>query len=247
MEDVHLNPERVVRHVLPDQIRHPVIALFDTVVGGLTLDGSSVSPNVLSTLVGSRRRRSVCRYLAEVGDPADVSSTADRIAEWESTGVPSEDARERVHITLHHVHLPKLVEARVVERDGDDVSATVSASELERYVRLAGAGDAPPEAEPLVRDGRNSTTSTSVDGSNEAYWTVYGTARDSVAVSLARALGAVSNVHPTELRPALAEVIDVDALQRLAEREEVSVYVQFWYEEYEVVVDSGEIRLYVSE
>jgi hypothetical protein len=39
----------------------------------------------------------------------------------------------------------------------------------------------------------------------------------------------------------------VDALQRLAEREEVSVYVQFWYEGYEAVVDSGEIRLYESE
>ncbi|WP_438267076.1 HalOD1 output domain-containing protein [Haladaptatus salinisoli] len=124
----------------------------------------------------------------------------------------------------------------------------MDAPELERYVRLAEADDAPPEEEPPVSDGRNlRTTEASLDDSNEAYWTVYGTAGDSVVVTLARALGAVSNVRPTELRPTLAEVIDVDALQRLAQREEVSVYAQFRYEGYDVVVDGGEIRLYESE
>ncbi|WP_435156155.1 HalOD1 output domain-containing protein [Haladaptatus sp. DFWS20] len=75
---------------------------------------------------------------------------------------------------------------------------------------------------------------------------MYGTARDSVVVMLARALGTVLDTHPTKLRPALYDVVDIDALQRLTEREETSVYATFNYEEYEVVVDGGEIRLYES-
>ncbi|WP_227775766.1 HalOD1 output domain-containing protein [Haladaptatus pallidirubidus] len=65
-------------------------------------------------------------------------------------------------------------------------------------------------------------------------------------VTLARALGTVSNVHPTKLRPVLYDVVDIDSLQRLAGHEETSVYAAFNYGKYEVVVDGGEIRLYES-
>ncbi|WP_458189978.1 DUF7344 domain-containing protein [Haladaptatus sp. NG-WS-4] len=223
-------------------------SVFETSVGGSKRADPRLSADVLSTLIDSRRRRFVCRYLAQISATADVNSVADKIAEWESNGVPSEDVRERVRITLHHVHLPKLVEAGVVELDGDTISTSLSEDELERYVRLAGADETPPEAELRLSNGENlTTTGASIDDAKEAYWTVYGTARDSVVVTVARAISAVTDVPPAELRPPLSDVVNVDALQRLAEREEISVYTRFQYGAYEVVVDGGEIKVYEYE
>jgi hypothetical protein len=85
-----------------------------------------------------------------------------------------------------------------------------------------------------------------VNESDETYWTVYGTAPDSIVVTLARALADVLETQATELRPVLANVIDIDALRRLADHGDISVYAAFEYEGYEVVVDSGEIKLYES-
>ncbi|WP_266077856.1 DUF7504 family protein [Haladaptatus caseinilyticus] len=221
--------------------------LFDTVVGDQTKPERAVSPDVLSTLFTSSRRRSVCRYLVEVADRATVATVAERIAEWEVEGTPSSEMRERVHITLRHVHLPKLVEAGVVELDGETVSAAEDSIDLERYNRIVNGGDPVRKTEPTMSDtAALPTTNVPNDQSSETYWTVYGTARDSVVVMLARALGAVLDVHPTELRPVLSDIIDIDALQRLDEREETSVYAMFNYGEYEVVVDGGQIRLYES-
>ncbi|SIR20211.1 hypothetical protein SAMN05421858_1809 [Haladaptatus litoreus] len=222
--------------------------LFDTVIDGPPETGPEISPAALSVLLDSPRRRFVCRYLAEIGDTADVSAIADQIARWESEATPNEETRERVHITLRHVHLPKLAETGVVELDSGTVASKIGTDELERYCRIAGQGESNSETEPTISDGDGLSGRTRLkDKSDEAYWTVYGTDRDSVVVMLARALGTVSDVHPTELRPVLYDVVDIDALQRLAEREETSVYATFNYGEYEVVVDGGEIRLYESE
>ncbi len=244
----------VVAHFHLDEAAHDedtiamLRSVFETSVGGSKRADPRLSADVLSTLIDSRRRRFVCRYLAQISATADVNSVADKIAEWESNGVPSEDVRERVRITLHHVHLPKLVEAGVVELDGDTISTSLSEDELERYVRLAGADETPPEAELRLSNGENlTTTGASIDDAKEAYWTVYGTARDSVVVTVARAISAVTDVPPAELRPPLSDVVNVDALQRLAEREEISVYTRFQYGAYEVVVDGGEIKVYEYE
>ncbi|WP_049970190.1 DUF7504 family protein [Haladaptatus cibarius] len=221
--------------------------LFDTVIDGPPDTGSEISPEALSVLLDSPRRRSVCRYLAEIADTADVSAIADQIAKRESETMPSEDTQERIHITLRHVHLPKLVETGVVELDGETVVSKIGTEELERYCRIAGQGESDSETEPTISNGDGlAGRIPSKDKSDEAYWTVYGTDRDSVVVTLARALGTVSDVRPTKLQPVLYDVVDIDALQRLAEREETSVYATFNYDEYEVVVDGGEIRLYES-
>ncbi len=222
-------------------------SLFDAVVDEPPDTGSTLSPDVLLALFDSRRRRLVCRSLAEAPDRTDVSAIAEQIARWESPGTPSEDSLERVHITLHHVHLPKLVEARVVERNRESVTATVGTAELEQYVRLTSGDDETFETKPpLPNEEKFPVTTTPKDDSDEAYWTVYGTAPDSVVVTLARALGTVFDVDATSLQTVLYDVVDVDALQRLAEREGTSVYATFQYGGYEVVVDGGEIRLYES-
>lgn len=239
----HMNPE--VHDEETIAIFRP---LFDTVVGGpQKTEEEAISPDVLSILFDSPRRRDVCRYLADVAGRPDVSAIADRIAEWESEGTSSNDTRKRVHITLQHVHLPKLIEAGVIELDGEMVIAADDTAKLKRYNQITDNDDSVPKTEPTISDAKGLPTTTSPrDESNEAYWTVYGTARDSVVVTLAWALGAVLETHPTKLRPVLYDVVDIDALQRLAEREETSLYATFNYEGYEVVVDGGEIRLYES-
>ncbi len=220
-------------------------SLFD-VVHGHEVTEPRVSADVLSTLLGAPRRQLVCRYLCEVSDSATVSGIAQQIATWEGSGVPSDNERERVHISLWHVHLPELAEVGVLELDGNIVSSAVDGDVLERYVQLT-ADDTSAELLPTVTDDERIRTNERPENeSDEAYWTVYGTAPDSIVVTLARALADVSNVPATELQPVLYDVIDIDALQRLAEHEEISVYATFQYERYEVVVDSGEIKLYDS-
>ncbi|ODR79501.1 hypothetical protein BG842_12315 [Haladaptatus sp. W1] len=238
-------------HLDPDQHDETTIAmlrsLFD-VAGECHESGfeKPVPAEILSSLLGAPRRRLVCRYLSEVVDSAPISAIAEQVAAWERSGTPSKNEIERVHITLHHVHLPALAAVGVLERDGETVSARVEEETLKQYVRLtaddAATGTTPvfPGQEPVRIDDR------AMDEASEVYWTVYGTAPDSVVVTLARALGDVSDSHATELRPVLAEVIDIDALQRLAEHTDISVYATFEYEGYEVVVDSGEIKLYDS-
>ncbi|GAA0230130.1 DUF7504 family protein [Haladaptatus pallidirubidus] len=65
--------------------------LFDTVIDGPPKTAPTISPEALSVLLDSPRRRFVCRYLAEIADTADVSAVADRIAVWESEAAPSRD------------------------------------------------------------------------------------------------------------------------------------------------------------
>lgn len=239
----HLDPvahdERTVATLRP---------LFDVVVGDLPAPyADDLSPDVLAAILESRRRWLAIRYLAEVDDSATVADLAARVAVWESpSGDPSADVRERVRITLHHLHLPELAETDVLSVDGDVVTATVDGDALEQYVTLGDAGGSdddersPPDTREVVGPRLTGTDETSGE---EVYWTVYGTDRDSIVVSLARALAAVEDCAPTDLRP-LQEVVDVGALQRLARREGMSVHATFQYGPYNVVVDAGEIKVF---
>ncbi len=68
-------------------------------------------------------RRHVCRYLEDCGDPvvtlADLTTYVARetLSGPEMPTTPGTDQRESIRVTLHHVHLPKLDAADVVEYD----------------------------------------------------------------------------------------------------------------------------------
>lgn len=66
-----------------------------------------------------RRRRIVRSALARFG-PMTPAELADHVVAVERAAVD----RESVSISLRHVHLPKLTEAGLIERDGDDLTAT---------------------------------------------------------------------------------------------------------------------------
>ncbi|MDG5775635.1 hypothetical protein VB773_06305 [Haloarculaceae archaeon H-GB2-1] len=78
-------------------------------------------------LLGARRRREVLRALQDLETPVSVRRLAEAIAASE----PEErdrDIIERIHLTLHHNHLPRLAAAQVVDYDSDDGTVTQAAN-----------------------------------------------------------------------------------------------------------------------
>lgn len=69
------------------------------------------------------RRRTALSILGERRSPMDGEALAQAVASCER-GVAPEDVPdatvERVHVRLHHVHLPKLDDAEIVEYDRED-------------------------------------------------------------------------------------------------------------------------------
>ena len=85
---------------------------------------SEVDAGTLLHLLATDRRRLFVSYLADRPDETvDVDEVVDAIteAEWPDPGPATH--RERVPIDLHHVHLPKLADAEVI--DFDPVAETV--------------------------------------------------------------------------------------------------------------------------
>lgn len=83
---------------------------------------------VFSLLSNDARRRAVA-YLAKRDAPVTLNDLADVVASPDETERDSEPAaaRERVAVALHHVHLPKLDAADVVDYDVDANAVTPAA------------------------------------------------------------------------------------------------------------------------
>ena len=82
------------------------------------MDPSSLD-DVFRALAASRRR-AICRYFESSGDDvADLDDLVDFVVETERAERSDDrpDHRREVAVDLHHVHLPVLAEAGVVEFD----------------------------------------------------------------------------------------------------------------------------------
>jgi predicted transcriptional regulator len=69
------------------------------------------------------RRRHVLSVLSGRQSAMDVESLSDAVAAREYDADPSvlsESTIHEVHVTLHHVHLPKLADSGLIEYDRDD-------------------------------------------------------------------------------------------------------------------------------
>ena len=88
-------------------------------------DTSENEPSVdqLFDVLSESRRRRVLSILTEHRSPMDVERLASAVAERESAST----ARD-VHVTLHHVHLPKLDEAALVDFDREDGTVAPTAT-----------------------------------------------------------------------------------------------------------------------
>lgn len=87
-----------------------------------------------------RRRRVAIDFLRRRDGPATLSELAAEVAarEREGDGECTDGvAPERVQISLHHVHVPKLVEAGILEREGDEaVSVSEDVDQLDPIIDL---------------------------------------------------------------------------------------------------------------
>lgn len=81
----------------------------------------SLSADLLRALADERRRTTL-RVLVEASTPIDARTVARRVAVREADdgtrSVPS-DRIERVHVSLHHVHLPMLADVGLSSYDPD--------------------------------------------------------------------------------------------------------------------------------
>jgi hypothetical protein len=107
--------------------------------GGVESDSSLgvLSPKVAGLLAHPRRRHVIERLRAFDG-PIGLSDLAEEVAVAERgtvSRIPPEDVK-LVHISLYHSHVPKLVEADVVEysRESDLVELTDGATRVAPYV-----------------------------------------------------------------------------------------------------------------
>lgn len=78
-----------------------------------------LTPDVTFELLSNARRRYALAYLSRRGQPMTIEGLARQIAAWE-TDTPVSDVDEtsveRVMMTLHHNHIPKLRAAGLVEK-----------------------------------------------------------------------------------------------------------------------------------
>lgn len=87
--------------------------------------------------LANARRRQALRVLCESDAPLALADLAREVAAREESGTEaSDEAIERVQISLYHVHLPKLEESGVVEFDPSQrtVSLAETSLPIERWL-----------------------------------------------------------------------------------------------------------------
>ena len=92
-------------------------------IDGFSVDGRSISPDAILSAVANEHRRAILSVLDTEHDntleyETLVNRVADRLWDEETEGV-SDEHQQRVRIALHHTHLPKLDEARIIDYEAD--------------------------------------------------------------------------------------------------------------------------------
>jgi len=97
-----------------------------------------ISPDTILSAVANEHRRAILDALDNASEKTLeydvlVDRVADRVrdedAKWES-----DEHRQRVRIALHHTHLPKLDEARIIDYEGETDNIRFTGGELEQKI-----------------------------------------------------------------------------------------------------------------
>lgn len=91
--------------------------------------GGGLPVDAVFDVLRSPRRRYVLYQLSERSEPMGVDALAARVAAWEDEpdgGGADGDDRRRVLASLHHTHLPKLIELGLVEYDEAERRVTMA-------------------------------------------------------------------------------------------------------------------------
>lgn len=112
---------------------------------GRASDADRLSTDEIHRLLSNGRRRHVLSFLrTRPGEGVDFDRLVAAVAERERPDPGPETHRDRIEIDLHHVHLPKLVDAGVVAYDPVDRTVLYeSRDELESML-----GDTDPTEDP---------------------------------------------------------------------------------------------------
>lgn len=89
------------------------------------------------SVLAADRRRNILHYLAQRPGSVPLGELAEQVAVWEDD--PTYDQYERILTSFHHQHLPKLVEAGLVEYDVEQETVTVQPAidDIRPYLDLA--------------------------------------------------------------------------------------------------------------
>jgi DNA-binding transcriptional ArsR family regulator len=87
------------------------------------MEGELPDADALFGALAAAERRRVLRHL-DARESVAVSELADVLVGWRTAdGAVGPGEHERVVLALHHVHLPSLAAAGLVDRDGDTVES----------------------------------------------------------------------------------------------------------------------------
>ncbi|WP_458186316.1 DUF7344 domain-containing protein [Haladaptatus sp. NG-WS-4] len=96
----------------------------------------SLSPDTILSAVANEHRRATLNALDNASEKTLeydvlVDRVADRVRD-EDANLESDEHRQRVRIALHHTHLPKLEEARIIDYEAETGNVQFVGGELER-------------------------------------------------------------------------------------------------------------------
>lgn len=75
-------------------------------------------------LLSKERRRLALDVLADKSHSVELAELVDEIAGREYGSDVDEETRQRIRISLHHVHLPQMAELGVISYDGESTTIT---------------------------------------------------------------------------------------------------------------------------
>lgn len=101
-----------------------------------TLSATDIFP-----LLADDRRRNVLHYLSQQVGTVSLGELSEQLAVWEDD--PTYDCYERILTSLHHTHLPKLVDGGLVryESEQETVKGLDAIESVRPYLDLAVADD----------------------------------------------------------------------------------------------------------
>ena len=92
--------------------------------------GTAITSNTAHDILRQWPRRAVLEELSDVGG-LSTAELADRLAHREDA--PELGSPKNIHISLHHVHLPKLTGCGVVREVGGNYQRTPAANTVEEH------------------------------------------------------------------------------------------------------------------
>lgn len=88
--------------------------------GGMSGELEQLTDNEYHELLAVGRRRTTLDILADSNTPVELEELAATVAEREnSQGIADKAIIERVAISLHHSHLPKMADLGIIDYDPD--------------------------------------------------------------------------------------------------------------------------------